>query len=344
MAIDKKVMRIALMLMILFSLVACERRPLVDPSERVRVKVVVKVKNVLNVTTGIYNDRIPAPSISPNIMRVIFFDPETGAVATQAFIAAKGIDAEGNEYLEGNVSVLPGHYDMMCYNFDTPSTLIKDDNNWNSIMAYTREIDESFYTRFKSKADANAPLIYHEPDHLVLAREHDVVIPNHSELITIHTEAHSIIDSYYIQIRLVNGKYASNASAVLTDVSPSVRLGDNERTQEHSGIYFEMQRSIDPRIRTNNQDVLCAVFNTFGKLPAQSEASRKSELFVSFNIITATGEQVEMTVDMDSIFQTEDAIKRHWLLIDKELVIPKPGGAFQPSAEGWDILEGVVDI
>jgi hypothetical protein len=51
-----------------------------------------------------------------------------------------------------------------------------------------------------------------------------------------------------------------------------------------------------------------------------------------------------MTVDMDSIFQTEDAIKRHWLLIDKELVIPKPGGAFQPSAEGWDILEGVVDI
>lgn len=344
MAIDKKVLRIALMLMMLFSLVACERRPLVDPSERVRVKVVVKVKNVLNVSTGIYNNRIPTPEISPNIMRVMFYDPKTGDIATQAFIAAKNIDAEGNEYLEGNVSILPGHYDMMCYNFDTPSTLIKDEDNWNSIMAYTREIDESFYTRFKSKADAKAPLIYHEPDHLVVAHERDVVIPNHSEMITIHAEAESIIDSYYIQIRLVNGKYASNASAVLTDVSPSVRLGNNERTQEHSGIYFEMQRSTDPRIRSNNQDVLCAVFNTFGKLPADSEASRKSELFVSFNIITATGDQVEMTVDMDSIFQTEDATKRHWLLIDKELVIPKPSGAFQPTTQGWDIINGVIDI
>lgn len=344
MATGKKVLRIVLMLVMLFTLAACERRPLVDPSERVRVRVVVKVQNIPNVTSGIYNDRIPLPQISPNIIRVMFFNPESGEVATQAFISSKGVDAEGNEYLEGNVSILPGHYDMMCYNFDTPSTLITGDNNWNSIMAYTREVDDSYYTRFKSKADASAPLIYHEPDHLVLARENDIIIPDHSDLITIHTEAHSIIDSYYLQIRLVNGKYASNASAVLTDLSPSNRLADNERTQEHSGVYFEMQRSVDPRLKSSNQDVLCAVFNTFGKLPETSPASRKSELYVSFNIITATGEQVEMTVDMDSIFRTEDAQLRHWLLIDKEIVIPKPNGAFNPSAEGWDIIHGVVDI
>lgn len=344
MAIVKRVLHLLLCMMLLLGNASCERRPIVDASERVKVRVVIKVKDVLNVNTGIYNDKIAVPKISPKIMHVMFCDTESGEVVSRAFITAKGIDAEGNEYLEGLVSVMPGQYDMLCYNFDTPSTLIKDDNNWNSIMAYTREIDESQYTRFKSKANADAPRIYYEPDHLVVAREHEVNIPNHSELYTIYTEARSVIDSYYLQIRLVNGQYASNASAVLTDLSPSNLIGQNLRTEEHAGVYFEMQRSIDTRLRATNQDVLCAVFNTFGKLPESSSASRKSELYVSFNIITATGEQVEMTVDMDSIFRTEDARERRWLLIDKELVIPKPDGAFKPSVEGWDIIDGVIDI
>ena len=348
------------------TLSACERRLLVDVSDKVRVRVVIKTKNVLNVTTGKYNEKIPVPDILPKIIRVIFYDCDTKGIASQAFISNRGYDEEGNLYLEGDVSVLPGTYDMLCYNFDTPSTLVKDEKTWNSITAYTSEISDYLYSRTESLNERGMPPIYYKPDHLVVARERSLVIPDHSEMITIQTDASTIIDTYYIQIRLVNGKYTSNASAFLTDLSPSNKFGLNKRNNDvYSGIFFEMDRSIDPHIRSSNQEVLYAVFNTFGKRPEETRTEEESQLFVTFNVMTTYGKKVEMTIDMDSIFQTQDATKRHWLLIDKELVIPMPpddggdnggsdsdddnggsnsGGGFKPSVDKWEKEEGYIEL
>lgn len=329
---------------------SCERRPLVEVTEQVKIRILIKMNTILNVTTGIYNDYIPVPEVEPKVIRVMFYDPETRELRTQGFISRKSVDADGNEYIEGEVSVRPGTYDILCYNFDTPSTLVENENNWNDILAYTSEISEVIYARFGSRNEMTGikPKVYYEPDHLLVARKEQLHIPEHTELFVIDMEATSVIDSYYIQIRLKNGQYASDATAMLTDLSPSNKFGLNQRIHtEYAATFFEMHRSIDPASRVDGDEVLCAVFNTFGKRPDGIDPSVESRLFVTFNVITTEGKILEMTVDMDEIFLTEDAVKRHWLLIDQVFEIPKPessGGGFKPGGEAWDEENGVVDI
>ena len=341
-------MRILCTLFLATLLAACERRPLVDTTNEATVKVRIKINAIANVTTGVYNKHIPVPDISPNVIRVMFYDVNTKQVRAQGFISKKGVDVDGTPYLMGEVSVRPGTYDVLCYNFDTPSTIVSNENNWNSITAYTSEISDLLYTRLTSRGPTTTPLpaIYYEPDHLLVAREEKINIPEHTETIVIETEATSVVDSYYIQIRLKNGKYASDATAVLTDLSPSNRIGPNEREHtEYAATFFNMHRSTDPRIRADNQEVLCAVFNTFGKREDHIDPSVESQLYVTFNVITTEGKIVDMTVNMDSIFRTEPAIEKHWLLIDKVFEIPAPSNeGFKPSVGQWDEENGYVDL
>ena len=348
---SKRLVNILLLVLLAFAINSCERRPLADITERVSVRVLIKTKTILNVTTGIYNERIPLPDVSPKTIRVIFYDPDTKSIRTQGFISRKGVDSEGNEYIEGEVNVRPGTYDILCYNFDTPTTMVTGENNKNTIMAYTSEISEYLYTRFRSRADDNTeealePRIYYEPDHLLVASKEQTHIPEHTEVITIEADANTIVDSYYIQVRLKNGRYASDASAVLTDLAPATNFGiDQRKDDEYAATFFEMHRSTDPRIRTDNQEVLCAVFNTFGKRSDDVDPSIESKLYVTFNVITTEGKSVEMTVNMDSIFQTEDAKQRHWLLIDKVFEIPEPSGSgFKPVVGGWDDENGIINL
>ena len=345
---NKNIIRILCTLLLATLLAGCERRPLVDTTREAMVKVRIKINSIVNVTTGVYNEHIPLPDVSPNVIRVMFYDVNTKQVRTQGFISKKGVDVDGTPYLIGEVSVRPGTYDVLCYNFDTPSTIVSNENNWNTITAYTSEISDLLYTRLTSRSPETMPLptIYYEPDHLLVAREEKIHIPEHTETLVIETEATSVVDSYYIQIRLKNGKYASDASAVLTDLSPSNRIGPNEREHtEYAATFFEMHRSTDPRIRADNQEVLCAVFNTFGKREDHIDPSVESQLYVTFNVITTEGKIVDMTVDMDSIFKTEPAIEKHWLLIDKVFEIPEPeSGGFKPSVDKWDEENGYVDI
>lgn len=339
------------LLMLVCAVSSCERRPLMDITERVLIRVKIRTRTILNVTTGIYNEHIPLPDVSPNTIRVIFYDPDTKSIRTQGFISRKSVDSEGNEYIEGEVSVRPGTYDVLCYNFDTPTTLVTGEDNKNTIKAYTSEISEYLYTRFRSRADNNTetalePRIYYEPDHLLVASKEQTHIPEHTEVITIEADAQSVVDSYYIQIRLKNGRYASDASAVLTDLAPATNFGIGQRKDdEYAATFFEMHRSSDPRIRNDNQEVLCAVFNTFGKRSDEVDPSVESKLYVTFNVITTEGKSVEMTVNMDSLFQTEDARERHWLLIDKVFEIPEPSNSgFQPVVGDWDDENGIIDL
>lgn len=325
---------------------SCERRPLVEEEGKVKVRVVLNTDSIPNVTTGIYNDKVAGSLVVPEIFRVLFYDKESGDLITQAFITRKGVDGNGRTYYEGNIFVPPGSYDMVCYNFDTPSTLVHGEKSRYTLEAFTSEIADNMYQRFESRVDDPAPSLYYEPDHLFVSREDGVVVPETNDLFTITTEARTIIDTYYIQLRLVNGQYASNAVAMITDLVPSSRFAVGEPEYgKHSGTYFEMYRSVDARKRTQENDVLCAVFNTFGKRPDHIDPTVESQLYISFNVITKDGKSVEMTLDMDSVFMTADARERHWLLVDKEIVLPKPeGGGFKPGVEGWDEEIGEIEF
>ena len=108
----------------------------------------------------------------PSLMRCIFYDSESGAFVTQAFLPPTG----------GQVSLIPSReYDVLVYNFDTESTWLEDENWFHKIYASTSLIPDSFRTKLRSRATkGDKEDIVYDPDHLFVGRLNDVFIPARS--------------------------------------------------------------------------------------------------------------------------------------------------------------------
>ena len=323
----------------------CYRRPLLEPDHRAVLKVRVKYNNIPNVTTGIYNDKIPVPQFHTDVLRVLFYNGAGSRILSEGFITERTVDAEGNDIVTGDVMLAPGNYRVLAYNFDTPSTLIRSEQKWEGITAFTDEIPESKYRSLQGRALENEH-IYYEPDHLFVARDADLYVEAHSDVKVIELDANTIIDTYYVQIRVKNLEYAASATAVLTGLSATNTIGDNTRHQEESSaLYIEMHKSTDERIEDENKDVLCGVFNTFGRIEGVP-----SDLHITFQALTREGEYAEKTINMTPVFLSEDARERRWLLIDEVWELPVPinppgsGGGFSPEVDDWDNEEVVIPI
>lgn len=333
--------------------VSCNRRPLEDASELVRIMVEINVEFISNVTMDIYNENIPVPELNTDMMRVLVYDPDTKNLITQSFISSKSYDENGNQVFSGSLNISYGTFDFLVYNFDTPTTQVSSENNEDEIIAYTNPIPESLRDRFlatKIGEEASQPIsINYEPDHLVVASEKNMRISPHDDIVVVETTARPINDTYYLQIHVEGMQFASSATAVISGLSPSTRFGAGVRTAEPSvAVAFELNKSTDYRLAGENKDVLCAVFNTFGKVPESP-----SELIVTFNVVDTAGNLQQYETSLDEVFKTEDAIERHWLLIDETWVIqdPKPnnpgtasGGGFQPKVDDWDQQSGEINF
>lgn len=326
---------------------ACQLRPLADPSELVKINVTVDTDNISNVSCDFYNPNITYPGISTDMIRCMFYDPQTGKLLSQAFIQDKSLNANGQEVLSGTVKILSGNFDIVCYNFDTPNTLVRDENEFQTITSYTSNVASAIKSRFSVLADkAGDEKVVNTPDHLMVSRDIDYRIAPHAELTTIETTATTIVDTYYIQIKVKNGKYASATSAVLSGLSPENKFALNERNVEDpASIFFDMQLSQDSKkYGATDNEVLCAVFNTFGKIDQAT-----SDLAITVSVTTTEGKTVEKTVAMDKIFATADAKNHHWLIIDDVIEIPVPDdpqgqGGFNPEVDDWDEEHGEITL
>lgn len=350
-----KRMNIALLVLLALVLAAgCHRRPLLEMQEKVRIRITIDIKAVPNVTTGIYNEKIPVPDLTTDMMRVLLYDSENKNLLTQSFISNKEYDEEGNQVFNGELSINYGTYDLLVYNFDTPTTQVTSENNEMNILAYTPEISSSMRSRILGGAkadDEGTPLddlgtILYEPDHLMVAHENSLDIAPHDSVVVIKTTASTIIDTYYLQIHVVGMQYASSATAVISGLSPSNHFGIPLRTDDPTASEaFDLYKSTDDNIAGENKDVLCAVFNTFGKIPDVS-----SNLFVTFNVVDVAGNLQTYTASLDTVFKTEDAIERHWLLITDTFIITPPvidgggSGGFQPKVDEWEEEEGTITL
>ncbi|MBO4455587.1 MAG: DUF5119 domain-containing protein [Bacteroidales bacterium] len=343
---------------------SCDLRPLEDPSELVNIRINVNVKTVINVTarhtlyTG--NPKINELTaekdyqLKTDIMRVLIYNPKTKSLVNQSFVTSKSEKEDGSQMFTGTLNISYGTFDFLVYNFDTPTTQVKDENNEDQILAYTNELTESQRSSMLgSKADTfdNIP-IHLEPEHLMVAHHPEMRVSPHDTVVVIHTEASSIIDTYYIQIHVEGMQYASTrANAVISGVSPSNHIGQGTtgggvRTTDPAGaVCFELRQSTDTTYAGANKDIMCAVFNTFGKIP-----DAKSDLRVTFNVVDIAGNLQQKEVNLDEIFKTEDAVERHWLLIDEVWTIEKPenpstpGSGFQPWVTDWEITEGNISL
>ncbi len=359
----KRIVRILLaaaLVMVSFS--ACHRRPLEEPSGAVRIAIKVDVKTVTNVNANIRSSVVLYGSntslweekmsqLDPELMRVLVYDPETDKLLTQSFISSTEIDAEGNKVFMGSLGISHGDYNFLVYNFDTPTTQVNQENSEQSIIAFTDEVSPAMKARYLgTKADDDEDInIHYEPEHLLVANEKDVRISPHDTLVVVRTEASTVVDTYYLQVRVKGMQFASSASAVISGLSPSNHIGYNIRTVDPSAaVVFDMQKGQDLSLDGDNKDVLCAVFNTFGKIDQVS-----SELYVTFNVFDTAGNLRQYTANLDDVFKTEEAILYHWLIVDESCLvidIPDPGvnpptpgnGGFQPQVDDWEEEEGTM--
>lgn len=316
----------------------CHRRPLEDPAEFTRVKVKVNVDGIQNVTCDIYNDKISHPVIEPTAMHVLFFTQKGGEVAAETFITNVSTDENGTRYVSGDVAIAPGDYKMLIYDFGTETTIVSNYHDFYGASATTEPVSSSLRSRFAAKTDAGNYEIYNEPDHLVVASSEDENVPWHDDIYTIYADAQSVVESWYLQIKVDGAQYISGAQAILSGMVSSNRIATNTRvTDPEAAVWFQLQKSED-----NGEPVICAIFNTFGRINDST-----NNLAITFDIKTVDGKSLQKTFDISNLFLKENAVKHHWLLLEEKIKIDPPtdkGGGFDPAVDDWDNENTDIDI
>ncbi len=321
---------------------ACERRPLEELGLSTSIQVKVTTKAIPNVTMGIYNDKIPVPAIHPEVMHVVFYDQFSGGAVTEIYITDRSVAEDGSLIFQDEILINPGTYRMIIHNFGTETTIISNYDSWPMAKAHSTPVSGSALnaytnTMVKSGVELLATEVVYEPDHLVVHVNENEVIPLHSGDHVIDAEVQTIVDTYYLQIKIDGIEHISSATAYLSGMAGGNRL--STLTPIHnpqSTICFDLQKSDD-----NGVPVLCNIFNTFGRIPDST-----NHLELVFDILTADGRNLRKTIDISDIFKTPEAIGKHWLLVEEPLKIdppenPGPGsgdgsGGMDPSVKDWE--------
>ena len=319
------------LLVLMQGMCCCQFRPLEEPNRGVCINVNVNVKTVANVTTHVQNEKIPLPEIYPDAMRVVFYEEGGDRLVSESFITSKQMGEDGSCTMSGYVDVLPGKYRMVIYSLGTDYVYVNDYDSWSKINARALEVNNVVMNRYKAVSlDSRAmPVVTHIPDHLLVARNAEENIPFYTDSYTIHAEATTVVESYYLQLKVDGLKYVSKAYAYLSGMASGNFISRNERIDEPESIlYFEMEKSED-----KGEPVICAVFNTFGRI---EDATNR--LTVTFDLVTVDGRTETRTYDITDLFQTELCKKYHWLLLEEKIQIQKPSDddEFNPGVNDWE--------
>ena len=338
----KRILNCLLCVLPLLLTCSCQFRELEEMKYQTDIQVDVDINAVLNVTCDIYNELIPPPAIESEVFRVLFFDTKEDKLVGDSFIYDSFVDpVTGNKGIRGNVSIMPGDYRIMIYTFGTESTLIENYDSWEKSRAYTSALSENELRALSLKSSGDEP-IHYQPNHLLVASNDLESIPYHSGVYTISSSARSVVESYYLQVKVQGLEYVSSAKAVLSSMAPSVKMSTRTPNYEPPvSIYIDLLKSKD-----GEDDVVCNVFNTFGRIPGS-----ENELRVTFDIKTVDGRNVTKEFEISDLFETDLCKEHHWLLIDEVIDVPKPpdtpsggGGGFEPTVDDWEREEHEIEI
>ena len=297
-------------LMLICILASCKRRPLTTADYTVIVNIELE-KDIINYEV----------KKDPSLMRCIFYDHETGAFVTQAFLPATG----------GQVSLTPSRtYDVLVYNFDTEATWIEQENWFHSIYASTSLIPDSFKTKLKTRGSkVGEEQIVYDPDHLFVGRMENVFIPSRAvdaPAFVINIKAETVVQTWIIEVTEVTGRENIGTMAgVVTALAEYNKIAYNQRSLDYVSVYFDNQVIDD-----NN--LLTAKFNTFGVNPQNGQ---KQILSLVFTDISGKGYVFDFDVTLQMLNNKDQIIR-----IKTEIDIPKPltsgDGGFAPVVDEWD--------
>ena len=324
--------RISLLLLLVLCISGCEFRPLDEPNSGVKINVRVDVNTVVNVTTHIYNEKIPVPEIQPDVMHVTFYEEDGDRLVSESFITQKEVSEDGTCTMVGYANVLPGTYKMLVYTYGTSYTYVYDNYSWSSINARALQANDFIHNRYKTSVATKGtvpPIITYTPDHVVVATNEKEEIPYNSDSHTIHAVASSVVETYYMQVKVDGLQYVSTVRAFLSGMASGNMLSARKPVNDmNTVLFFDMKKSDD-----KGEPVICAVFNTFGRVEGAD-----NKVSVTFDIVTVDGEAQSYTVDITDLFETEECKKYHWLLLEDKLKIENAqgNGGFDLGVNQWE--------
>ena len=338
-----KSIRLAALLLVCTLLAgACQRRPFSSRNTGVNL--------VLKINTRIVNQVDVA---LPANMRVGMYNPDNHSLSYADFVGPEG----------GYISPEPGTYDILVYNFETESTILRGEDDFLKAEAYTNEISPYLKGQLKGLLEQRRKLrqerlaassvsetaatddeerVVYEPDHLFVGRVKGQDIPQllleeGDREIVIEVDATSIVETWKIEIKGVQGaEYISSISAVISGQAASTYLYSGEDSDESVSVYFTMQTN---RARTSDEGMIMGSFNTFGKKPGV-----ESELSLDMSITDSGGNTYDLHYDLTSDFQDNP---ERVIVIEDDISIDPPssgGGGFDPSVEDWDNVTSEIEL
>ena len=287
-------------LLALASLVSsCRREPLHD----------MKSCLVLHLNVSLSHDdstMIVKPK-QPSLYKAVFYDPKTHDMVSEMYCGPEG----GTVY-----GVRPGHYELLVYNYDTEYTRLKDEGNFNTACAYTERVNT------KARGD---DYVIQEPDHLLVARDSDVVVPYFTEQdsdFVIRAGLSTIMDSYSLRVDSLEGlENISGITVFLTGHSRSTLLGSGERSDKAATLRIPCGVNL-------REYCLYSEFCTFGKIPGSTGKAILN--------IYAQGYDGE-------VYSFEEDITEQYLNPDHRLRVvvhgkihPKQDSGFEPRVDNWN--------
>ena len=290
---------------------SCKRRPLTTADYMVILNIEIE-KEIVNYEV----------EKDPSLMRCIFYDSESGAFVTQAFLPPTG----------GQVSLIPSReYDVLVYNFDTEATIIGSDGNINSIHAYTNLIPDNLKTRLKGRSPVkdDEEVIVFEPDHLFVGKLEDVYIPLRGEgLPAYHLDIHAetVVQTWIVEIDKVKGaEFVGAVSSLMTGLSDNNRIGHRSMSEDECTVFFEAAQ-------LDKNGKFYAKFNTFGRNPDIATSQILSL------VLTDTGGKT-WSFNMDVSEKFENNPEQYIKIVTDEIEIEKPtvssGGGLAPEVDEW---------
>lgn len=326
---------------------SCEHRVLEDPVNTHYVRIYFD-QDIKNVTCGFYDENMEKPHYEiPRAVRVALADPETGKVVSERYLQEQGTDEKGY-YIHGYISAYPGNYNLLVYSMGTAHTSIQNMNDYYLMTAYTGVVNEQYAKYMPILQETKGPEgINQQPDHLFHVAQENVVLARKSNIDTILNSdgeffrAHSIVKSYYIQVKVKGIRWATSAVSVLSGMAKSSLLHSHNGIlgSEPTNILFSMKRGEFDENSSSSESsaLLYTTFHTFGKLPEYPNT-----LNITFEFMKRDGSSQVEEIDITEMFATPMVRDHQWILIEKEITLEPPGGSgggMTPGVDDWTDVE-----
>lgn len=312
-----------IVLALLLSGTACERRPLFLADNQARLDLTV-------------HDTLPLVGRVPsgNLYETRLYDHASGRLSETSYTGPSG----------GDIFAPAGSYVLVCSTFDTESILFSEEGELNTLTASTNPAPVSVGDLYRTVVRAvewettesldRMPVV-RQPDYLFSATVQDLSIPFRDvddERFVIKADAWPVVQTCRLVARGVTGQsWLADATVFLSGVAPGCRLAAHTLLEDASALWFSLGKSPGDRC-------LQAYFNTFGFLPGLS-----NQLYL---LLTDT-EGGRYLFHFDVTKQCPRGWDAATIYVDLDFEIPEPvhgGGGFAPTVDEWNVVTHPVQL